>query len=140
MVSYCLIREMIWPRGSVEMTGLCATVEKELEFEARVNGHNPCSQVLVRHPLKACVFNHVLEVLLKCKKRHMGCLGFTFGDFVVRHESFKALYLIWELPNTFHKVLVGLPVSCNDLTNDRDDLEAVQIIKPKKQKQTNKKI
>jgi hypothetical protein len=36
--------------------------------------------------------------------------------------------------------LVGLPVSCNDLTNDRDDLEAVQIIKPKKQKQTNKKI
>lgn len=101
MVSYCLIREMIWPRGSVEMTGLCATVEKELEFEARVNGHNPCSQVLVRHPLKACVFNHVLEVLL-----------------------------IWELPNTFHKVLVGLPVSCNDLTNDRDDLEAVQIIKP----------
>lgn len=46
----------------------------------------------------------------------------------------KALYLIWELANTFHKILVGLPVSCNDLTDDRDDLEAVQIIKPENEK------
>lgn len=47
----------------------------------------------------------------------------------------KALYLIRELPNTFHKVLIGLPVSCDDLSNDRDDLETVQIIKPKTNKQ-----
>lgn len=42
MLSYCLIREMIFqPRASVEMPGFCSTIAKELEFEARVNGHNP---------------------------------------------------------------------------------------------------
>lgn len=42
MLSYCLIREMIFqPWASVEMPGFCSTIAKELEFEARVNGHNP---------------------------------------------------------------------------------------------------
>lgn len=41
------------------------------------------------------------------------------------------LYLRWELSDTLYKVLVGLPISCDDFSEDRNDLEAIQIIKPK---------
>lgn len=41
------------------------------------------------------------------------------------------LYLRWELSDTLYEVLVGLPVSCDDFAQDRNDLEAIQIIKPK---------
>ena len=37
-------------------------------------------------------------------------------------------YLIREVADALHQVLVGLPVSCNDLTHDWNHLETVGVV------------
>lgn len=71
------------------------------QLETRVKSHNSASEVVVPNTVETCVLNH----------------------------SFKFL-LARELADAFYQILVRLPVSSDHLSQNRNHLETVCVIKP----------
>lgn len=43
-------------------------------------------------------------------------------------------YLSWKASYAFYKILVGFPITSNNFSQHRDDLEAIEIIQTVKRK------